>query len=86
MLSCSICKREFGRGDNLQRHMRNKHNSLETMDQMTSSTITTFKQKDYFLLAKAILGRSSDHQGRFPEWETPYFRQRLRMFKSQLRF
>ena len=43
MLSCSICKREFGRGDNLQRHMRNKHNSLETMDQMTSSKTMTFK-------------------------------------------
>ena len=43
MLSCSICKREFGRGDNLQRHMRNKHNSLETMDQMTSSTTMIFK-------------------------------------------
>ena len=43
MLSCSICKREFGRGDNLQRHMRNKHNSLETMDQMTSSKNMTFK-------------------------------------------
>ena len=43
MLSCSICKREFGRGDNLQRHMRNKHNSLETMDQMASSKIMTFK-------------------------------------------
>ena len=43
MLSCSICKREFGRGDNLQRHMRNKHNSLEIMDQMTSSKTMTFK-------------------------------------------
>ena len=43
MLSCSICKREFGRGDNLQQHMRNKHNSLETMDQMTSSKTMTFK-------------------------------------------
>ena len=43
MLSCSICKREFGRGDNLQRHMRNKHNSLKTMDQMTSSKTMTFK-------------------------------------------
>ena len=43
MPSCSICKLEFGRGDNLQRHMRNKHSSLETMDQMTSSTTMTFK-------------------------------------------
>ena len=43
MLSCSICKRDFGRGDNLQRHIRNKQNSLETMDQMTSSTTMTFK-------------------------------------------
>ena len=43
MPSCSICKLEFGRGDNLQRHMRNKHSSLETMDQMTSFTTMTFK-------------------------------------------
>ena len=43
MPSCSICKLEFSRGDKLNQHMKNKHNGLETIDQMTSSKTMTFK-------------------------------------------
>ena len=59
MLSCRICKLRFDRGDNLQRHMRNKHNSVETMDQMNSSTTMTFKHPFSMVLSGPSGSRKS---------------------------
>ena len=43
MPSCIVCKQDFNRGDNLQRHMKIKHSAVEKMDQPSSLTTMTFK-------------------------------------------
>ena len=44
MSSCIVCKQDFNRGDNLQRHMEIKHSADEKMDQSSSPTTMTFKR------------------------------------------
>ena len=41
--SCIVCKQDFNRGDNLQRHMKIKYSAVEKMDQPSSLTTMTFK-------------------------------------------